>query len=105
MCFELRVCVQPSTIHLVRVHPQDVGHLYSTVFTRLLYAYGWVCLGLRRRKPRPREKRRRRSSTAEWRSMLGLGAAARAAEAAMLAAAGIGTSRQGDTQVCVVLCR
>ena len=71
-------------MHLIRVPAEDLGRPYSHMVSRLLLAFGWVCLGLRREHLSARGLGwQRRSSAANMRSMLGLGAAARAAEAAL----------------------
>ncbi len=70
---------QAAQVHLMKIHREDVGHHYSYMVSRLLLAFGWVCLGLRRQHVTARASRRR-STAADMRSMLGLGAAARAAE-------------------------
>ena len=74
---------QPSQVHLVKVSPLDVGRPYSYMVTRLLAAHHSVVLGLRRQhEVLPWAGMRRGSATAEWRSLLGLGAQARLVEAA-----------------------
>ncbi len=69
-------------MHLVKVSELDVGRPYSFMVTRLLACHQSVVLGLRRQRGvRPGVGMRRSSTTAEWRSLIGLGAEARQAEA------------------------
>jgi hypothetical protein len=69
-------------VHLVKVSELDVGRPYSFMVTRLLACQQSVVLGLRRQRGvRPGVGMRRSSTTAEWRSLIGLGAEARQAEA------------------------
>jgi hypothetical protein len=75
---------QAPQVHLMKIHREDVGHHYSYMVSRLLLAYGWVCLGLRRQHATQKVRAISRCTTAaNMRSMLGLGAAARAADALM----------------------
>ncbi len=68
----------------MKVSPLDVGRPYSYMVTRLLAAHHSVVLGLRRQhEVLPGAGMRRGSATAEWRSLLGLGAQARLVEAAL----------------------
>ena len=69
-------------MHLVKVSELDVGRPYSFMVTRLLACQQSVVLGLRRQRGvRPGVGMRRSSTTVEWRSLIGLGAEARQAEA------------------------
>jgi hypothetical protein len=71
-------------VHLVKVSELDVGRPYSFMVTRLLACHQSVVLGLRRQRGvRPGVGMRRSSTTVEWRSLIGLGAEARQAEAEM----------------------
>jgi hypothetical protein len=80
----LCILPQPSQVHLVKVSLLDVGRPYSYMVTRLLAAHHSLVLGLRRQhEVLPGAGMRRSSATAEWRSLLGLGAQARLVEAAL----------------------